>query len=145
MWKQKKQREQWQNEAKAKSEKEIELLGRACGAAGISEKEPFIDMVRKEAEKDNKFIVYITSKVSADGNSWSDLQNQSVSAVDIGILKKLSLTMRVFRGIVETKQDWEDINHAWKADSLIKAGGIPSIALYKGKECLARADNEKDF
>lgn len=55
------------------------------------------------------------------------------------------MSTTIFRGKIKTQEERDNPAHPWRANSLIKANGIPSIALYKGKDCLVKADNEADF
>ena len=43
-------------------------------------------------------------------------------------------------------KEWVGVSaHPWKTHELIEAKGVPTIALFKGKECIVRADSAQDF
>ena len=90
------------------------------------------------------FIVYLTGGIGANGKSWCPDCDQYRPMLNSHVLEKTS--HKVLKGVVDERNSWVGVSdHPYKAHKTIKAGGVPSIALHQGSQCLARAENDDEF
>ena len=104
-----------------------------------------IEAFDKAIEGSNKFIVYLTGAINQDdGKSWCpdcDVARPSIA----DYLAKYT-NRNIIKGEVQTRDEWVGVaTHPFKIHPLIKAGGVPSMILFEGKNVLHRVEDLDDF
>ena len=88
--------------------------------------------------------MYLTGGIGANGKSWCPDCDAHRAAVSDHVINKTSL--KVLKGVVEERNSWVGIStHPFKMHPVIKAGGVPSLALHEGGQSLMRAENDDEF
>ena len=111
--------------------------------------EDFTAAFDKATETGDKFIVYLTGELNisnADGsfNSWCP--DCDVARPSIATYLDKNTTRTVVKALVQTKEEWVgNASHPYKAHPLIKAGGVPGMLLFEGKNVLHRVEDLDDF
>ena len=97
-----------------------------------------------------KFIVYLTGSVDecdfATGicHSWCP-DCDTARPFTTKLLEK-NTTRTVLKGVVMTRDEWVgNASHPYKKHPVIKAGGVPSLILFEGRNELHRVDDLDNF
>ena len=112
--------------------------------------EEFTPEFDKAVATGNRFIVYLTGAISecdmATGKCSSWCPDCDVARPDIMATLEKNTKHAVLKGEVQTKEEWVGVaTHPFKVHPLIKAGGVPSLILFEGQNCLHRVENLDDF
>ena len=90
------------------------------------------------------FIVYLTGGIKDNGKSWCPDCDAHRATINDNVINKTQLP--ILKGIVEERNSWVGVStHPWKQHAVIKAGGVPSIALHQGNQSLMRAEADDEF
>ena len=103
----------------------------------VTSHEEAIKWVEEMKDKDEPYLIYITGALREDGTSWCpDCVETAVVCKFImeesNIPNKLKTTV--------TRDDWLGKPHPFKVHALIKAGGVPTMAVFSGTSCMLRMD-----
>ena len=97
-----------------------------------------------------KFIVYLTGAITECNvstglcNSWCPDCDVARPFIDKMLAKNTERS--VLKGVVQTKEEWVGVaTHPYKVHARIKAGGVPSMVLFDGKNELMRVEDLESF
>jgi len=91
------------------------------------------------------FIIYLTAGPGKNGKTWCPDCDAHLATIENQIINK-NKHIPILKGTVMSPKEWVGVgSHPWKTHELIRARGVPTIALFKGSECIVRAESEEDF
>ena len=96
-----------------------------------------------------KFIVYLTGAqnlTDANGAKSSWCPDCDEARPSINKLLEKNTSRKVVKGLVMTRDEWVGVStHPYKVHPQIKAGGVPSMTVFLGKNELVRIEDLESF
>ena len=107
--------------------------------------ETLVEAFDKASGAGEMFIVYLTGAINQEGGkSWCPDCDEARPFINKHLEKHTKRL--ILKGEVQTRDEWVGVStHPFKVHPLIKAGGVPSMILFDGKNPLHRVEDLDGF